>query len=94
MTQVHSLFTLIGYPAAVCTTIAFVPQLLRVWQRRTARDISLSMFLVFSIGELFWLLYGIIIHSLPVILANAITLLLALAILTLKLYFDRNPAEN
>lgn len=94
MTQVHPLFTLIGYAAAVCTTVAFVPQLLRVWQRRTARDISLSMFLVFSIGELFWLLYGIFIHSLPVILANAITLLLALAILTLKLYFDRKPSES
>lgn len=81
--------TLIGSAAAVCTTIAFVPQLARVYRRKTARDISISMFLVFSVGEMLWFLYGIFIHSLPVILANAVTLALALAILTLKLRYDR-----
>ena len=80
---------LIGSAAAVCTTIAFVPQLARVYRRKTARDISLAMFLVFSVGELLWLLYGIYIHSLPVILANAVTLALCLAILSLKLHYDR-----
>lgn len=80
---------LIGTAAAVCTTIAFVPQLVRVYRRKTARDISFSMFLVFSVGELLWFLYGILIHSLPVILANAVTLALALAILMLKLRYDR-----
>ena len=80
---------LIGSCAAVCTTIAFVPQLVRVYRRKTARDISVSMFLVFSVGELLWFLYGIYIHSLPVVLANAVTLALALAILTLKLHYDR-----
>jgi MtN3 and saliva related transmembrane protein len=81
--------TLIGSTAAVCTTIAFVPQLVRVYRRKTARDISISMFLVFSVGEMLWFTYGIFIHSLPVILANAVTLALALAILTLKLRYDR-----
>ena len=80
---------LIGSCAAVCTTIAFVPQLVRVYRRKTARDISLSMFLVFSVGELLWFLYGIFIHSFPVILANAVTLALALSILALKLRYDR-----
>lgn len=80
---------LIGSFAAVCTTIAFVPQLARVYRRKTARDISLAMFLVFSVGELLWLLYGVFIHSMPVILANAVTLALALAILSLKLHYDR-----
>lgn len=80
---------LVGSAAAVCTTIAFVPQLARVYRRKTARDISLAMFMVFSVGELLWLLYGIYIHSLPVILANAVTLALCLAILSLKLRYDR-----
>jgi MtN3 and saliva related transmembrane protein len=80
---------LIGSCAAVCTTIAFVPQLVRVYRRKTARDISVSMFLVFSVGELLWFLYGIFIHSFPVILANAVTLALAVSILALKLRYDR-----
>jgi len=80
----------IGLLAAVCTTVAFVPQLIRVWRLRTARDISLIMFLIFSLGTLLWLLYGILIGSLPVILANAVTLVLSLAILALALRFDRS----
>lgn len=79
----------IGSAAAVCTTIAFVPQLARVYRLKSARDISLAMFLVFSVGELLWLLYGVFIHSMPVVLANAVTLALALAILSLKLRYDR-----
>jgi MtN3 and saliva related transmembrane protein len=84
----------IGTIAAFCTTFSFVPQLVRVWQRRSARDISLVMFLVFSIGVACWLIYGICIHSRPVIAANAITLVLALTILALKLRFDRQRDEG
>lgn len=79
----------IGSVAAFCTTISFVPQLLRVWRLKSARDISLTMFLVFSLGVFLWLLYGIFIHSGPVILANGATLALSLAILALKLRYDR-----
>lgn len=79
----------IGLLAAVCTTVSFVPQLIRVWRLRSAREISLTMFLVYSIGVLLWLLYGIFIRSLPVILANVFALVLSLAILFLKLKFDR-----
>ena len=78
----------IGSIAAVCTTISFLPQLIRVWQRKSARDISLSMFLLFSFGVACWLVYGVGIQSAPIIAANAVTLALALAILTLKLRYD------
>ena len=80
----------IGMVAAFCTTISFVPQLIRVWRLRSAREISLIMFLIFSLGTALWLLYGIFIHSVPVILANAVTMALSLAILALKVRFDRN----
>jgi MtN3 and saliva related transmembrane protein len=80
----------IGLTAAVCTTISFVPQLIRIWRLRSAREISLTMFLVYSLGVLLWLLYGIFIRSQPVILANAVSLVLSLAILALKLKFDCN----
>ena len=78
----------IGSIAAFSTTTAFVPQLIRVWRLKSARDISLPMFLLFSFGEAMWLVYGLLIHSAPVILANFVTLALALAILVLKLRYD------
>ena len=81
----------IGSVAAFCTTFSFLPQLIRVWQRKSARDISLSMFLLFSIGVACWLLYGLGIGSAPVIAANAVTLALALAILILKVRYDQRP---
>jgi MtN3 and saliva related transmembrane protein len=79
----------IGSVAAVCTTISFVPQLIRVWQRKSASDISISMFLLFSFGVACWLIYGIGMGAPPIIAANAVTLALALAILVLKLRYDR-----
>lgn len=87
MTAVSPVVNAIGMFAAVCTTISFVPQLIRVWRLRSAREISLTMFLVFSVGVFLWLVYGIAIRSVPVILANAVTLALSLAILALKVKF-------
>ena len=81
-------FEWIGTVAAFCTTAAFVPQLIRVWKRKSARDISLWMFLLFNLGLVCWLVYGVGIGSPPVIAANAVTLVLALTILALKLKFD------
>lgn len=80
---------LIGSGAAICTTISFVPQLIRVYRLKSAHEISLIMFLVFSFGVFLWLLYGIFIRSFPVILANGFTLSLSLAILMLKISYDR-----
>jgi MtN3 and saliva related transmembrane protein len=76
---------LIGYAAAVCTTVAFLPQLLKAWQTRSTADISLVMFLVLVTGIVLWLTYGVLIRDFPLIAANAVTLLLAGAILALKL---------
>jgi MtN3 and saliva related transmembrane protein len=79
----------IGYGAAVCTTLAFVPQAVRVWRTRSARDISLTMYLTFICGIVLWAVYGIRIHSWPVIVANAATLLLAGAVLAGKFRFRK-----
>jgi MtN3 and saliva related transmembrane protein len=81
---------LIGYVAGMCTTVSFVPQLLRVLRLKSAREISLGMFLLFSFGCLLWLLYGVLVRSIPIMLWNAITFLLAMCILGLKLRYDRN----
>jgi MtN3 and saliva related transmembrane protein len=79
----------LGGVAAACTTVAFAPQLVRVWRLRRADEISLTTFLLFSVGTVFWIVYGLLIDSLPVILANVGILGLALAILTLKVSWER-----
>tara|TARA_B100001093_G_scaffold474667_1_gene499550 strand:- start:336 stop:581 length:246 start_codon:yes stop_codon:yes gene_type:complete len=77
----------IGFFAAFCTTIAFLPQAIKVYKTKSTKDISLLMFLIFTIGVLSWLLYGFVINDLPVILANAVTLILSLFILLYKIKF-------
>jgi MtN3 and saliva related transmembrane protein len=79
--------TAIGMVAGFCTTIAFVPQVVRVWKTKHARDISLAMYLIFVVGIALWFAYGLMIGSLPVILYNALTFLLAGAVLVMKLRF-------
>jgi MtN3 and saliva related transmembrane protein len=80
--------TLIGYFAGFLTTVAFVPQVLKTWKSKSASDLSLGMFLVFSLGVLCWLIYGILLAEFPIIFWNTVTLILALALLIMKLKFD------
>lgn len=82
-----NLETLVGMIAGILTTIAFVPQVLQVYRSRSAKDISLGMYAIFVSGVLLWLVYGCMIGAMPVIVANGVTLLLALAILIGKLRF-------
>ena len=79
--------TYIGFFAAFCTTIAFLPQAIKVYRTKSTKDISLYMFLIFTIGVLSWLIYGLIINDWPVILANAVTLILSFFILIFKLKY-------
>jgi len=84
----------IGYVAATCTTLSFLPQLFRVVKLKSARDISLGMFLIFSVGTALWLAYGLLSHSKPVAVANAVTFLLSISILLMKLRYDRNALKE
>ena len=74
-----------GYAAALCTTTAYVPQVLRVWRTRSTHDISRRMFFVLVTGLALWLAYGFWRGEIPIILANGITLMLASTILFFKL---------
>ena len=82
-----SKLTFLGLAAAFCTTVAFVPQVVKTWTTRTTADISLSMFLVLVIGIVLWLTYGTLLGDVPLIVANGITLILAGIILVLKLRY-------
>ena len=77
----------LGFAAGVLTTAAFVPQVLKLWRTRSARDISLAMYAVFTTGVVLWLVYGIALGSMPIIVANVLTLVLALAVLFMKLRY-------
>ena len=74
-----------GYFAATATTVSFVPQAIKVIKTRDTRSISLWMYALFSFGVLLWLIYGIMLAAMPIILANAVTLVFATIILGYKL---------
>ena len=81
------IFTLIGLTAAICTTISFLPQAIKVIKTKRTRDISLGMYIIFSLGTFLWLTYGVLIKDIPLISANSITFTLSLIILTMKLKY-------
>lgn len=78
---------ILGLAAGSLTTISFLPQVIQTWRSRSAKDISLSMFLTFCTGVFLWLLYGLLTQDTPIIVANALTFLLASTILSFKLKY-------
>jgi MtN3 and saliva related transmembrane protein len=83
----------IGYIAAVLTTGSFLPQAIHTFQTKDVSGISLSMYSAFTLGILLWLVYGVLLVSWPMIVANVITLAFAAAILAMKLRY-KAPAAS
>ncbi|MCX6801849.1 MAG: SemiSWEET transporter [Candidatus Diapherotrites archaeon] len=77
----------LGFVAGFLTTISFLPQAIKAWKTKSTKDISLPMYLVFILGVFLWIIYGFMINSLVVMLANVVTLLIALFILYLKIRY-------
>ena len=90
---ITALHTWLGYAAGTLTTIAFLPQVLHVWQTKRAEDLHLGTLVSFTVGVILWLTYGLLTHQMPVILANAVTLALQMAIIFLKLRYARDARE-
>ena len=82
-----TLVDLIGFLATVITTIAFLPQVIKTWRSKSTKDVSLQMLILFCTGVFLWLVYGFYIKALPIIVANALILMLNLIILFLKLKY-------
>ena len=76
-----------GSIAATLTTVSFIPQVWQVWRTRHTKDISLVMFATFTCGVVIWLIYGLMLNSWPIIIANGITVCLAGSVLLMKLRF-------
>lgn len=77
--------TLIGLIAAICTTSSFVPQVIKILRSKRTQDVSLVMYAILTTGLFLWLVYGFILHDIPLILANLISLTLSMSVLILKL---------
>ena len=80
---------LFGFLAALLTTIAFLPQLFKTWQTKSADDVSLVMLILFITGLLCWIIYGFKINSTPILVANIITFIFNFSILVLKILFRK-----
>ncbi|MBI5164921.1 MAG: SemiSWEET transporter [Magnetospirillum sp.] len=76
---------LVGTLAGLLTTAAFVPQVVKTWRTRATRDISLSMWVLFSAGVALWLVYGVLLEAWPIVAANVATLALAAVVVAIKL---------
>lgn len=85
---------LIGYLAGLLTTLALVPQVWRTWRTRDVSGISLRMYSIFTLGVAIWLVYGLMLRETPMILANSVSLALALLVLAMKLRFRHAPAAT
>jgi MtN3 and saliva related transmembrane protein len=75
----------IGIVAAFFTTIAQLPQVIKVLKTRQARDISLWMYIIINVGVVLWLIYGLFIMDIPLIVANAFTFVLTMIVLIMKI---------
>jgi MtN3 and saliva related transmembrane protein len=85
----------LGYAAAALTTASFMPQAWLTFRTRDVSGISLAMYSAFTFGIALWLVYGALLQAWPIVIANAVTLALAAAILTMKLrLMDRAPRER
>ena len=80
----------LGYVAATLTTASFVPQAWLIFRTRNVSGISLAMYCAFTLGITLWLAYGLLLRAWPIVLANSITLALALAILRMKLTYGKS----
>jgi MtN3 and saliva related transmembrane protein len=78
---------ILGLIAATCTTISFIPQVVKTYRMKSGAGISIGMYSIFLFGVVLWLIYGCIITNWPIILSNIITLSLGIAILVMTLVF-------
>jgi len=78
---------LLGLGAGLLTTGSLVPQVIKIYKTRETKDISLAMFVILALGIFLWFIYGFFIRSAPVVVANAVTLVLTFVVIAFKLKY-------
>ena len=78
---------ILGYSAGAITSLTFLPQVVKTWKEKSAKDISLLMFLIAALNEVMWIAYGALLDNWVIILTNAIVLAMSLTMIWLKLRY-------
>lgn len=78
---------ILGIMAGMLTTISFIPQVIKIYRSKDAKDLSMTTFCIFSCGVFLWLVYGILANEWPIILANGVTLILIFMIIAMKIRY-------
>jgi len=84
------MISLIGFIAGILTTLSFVPQVYKAWRSKRCDDLSYAMLVTFGLGVILWLIYGLLVHAPPIIVANTVTLALILTLLVMKSRYRPN----
>jgi MtN3 and saliva related transmembrane protein len=93
-TYMNDLTTMVGFLAGFATTAANLPQVWKTYRKKSAEGLSFRMLLTLAIGVGLWIIYGFLSKSLPLIVTNAVVLLLILSLLGMKLKFDTKPTKD
>ncbi len=80
---------ILGYAAGAITSLTFLPQVVKTWREKSAKDVSLLMFIIAAINEVMWIVYGALLDNWVIILTNAIVLSMSLIMIFLKLRYNR-----
>jgi len=80
---------ILGYTAGFITSLTFLPQVIKTWKERSARDISLMMFMIAAVNESMWIVYGILLNNMVIILTNVTVLTMALIMIYFKLRYNK-----
>ena len=79
----------LGYAAGAVTSLTFLPQVVKTWKEKSAKDVSLMMFIIAAINEVMWIVYGALLNNWVIILTNSIVLAMSLTMIYLKLRYNR-----
>jgi len=80
---------ILGYAAGAITSLTFLPQVIKTWKERSAKDVSLLMFIIAAINEVMWIIYGVLLDNWVIILTNSIVLAMSLTMISLKLRYSK-----
>ncbi|MBK7561665.1 MAG: SemiSWEET transporter [Chitinophagaceae bacterium] len=78
---------ILGYAAGAITSLTFLPQVIKTWKDKSAKDVSLLMFIIAAINEVMWIVYGVLLNNWVIILTNSIVLAMSLTMIYLKLRY-------
>jgi MtN3 and saliva related transmembrane protein len=80
---------ILGYAAGAITSLTFLPQVIKTWKDKSAKDVSLLMFIIAAVNEVMWIVYGALLNNWVIILTNAIVLAMSLTMIFLKLRYNK-----